>query len=335
MKTWEQKANDLASPAAGLSPACRADELIQVSEGIDSNPIAMATITVQGAKPGPRVWLQAQTHGDEPNSTEAILQLLREIVPEELTGTLVAAPAMHTAAFRHLMRESPLDGKNGNRIWGIDWTKLGHTKAFSYIWMHRVSEMIRALKPDLVIDLHDGGVPLKIISHALYATRAAALGPVEELCYKSGMKVVWASSGGRFGGSVNDYMYELGFPAITLESGGTGMLVKEDIDEMAFGLRNVLRTIGMLPGEIEPRPDEQIHMVGADWVRAGRAGLLYRDVQLGQPIRKGGLIGRISNLFGHIIEEVRAPCDGIIFGLRYSAVANIGDYVANVGHLGG
>jgi predicted deacylase len=304
-----------------------------VSEGIDSNPIAMVMITITGSHPGPRVWLEAQIHGDEPNPTEAILRLARAIQPEAIAGTLVLVPAMNSSAVRHLLRESPLDGKNGNRIWATDWTRLGHTRVFSYIWMHRVSQMIRAFKPDLVIDMHDGGTPLRIMSHALYRTESAALGPLQEYCYLSGMKVVWANQDTRFGGSIKHAMHAFGLPSISMEAGGTGQLIEEDIEEMVFGARNVLKAIKLWPGEPEPRPDEQLTMVRGDWVRAGRAGLFYREVRLGQRVRQGDIIARISNLFGEISEEIRAPIDGIVFGLRHAAVANVGDYAANIGQV--
>ena len=102
---------------------------------------------------------------------------------------------------------------------------------------------------------------------------------------------------------------------------------------MEMGLWNVLRAIKLLPGELQPRTDAQLTMVKGDWVRAGRAGLFYRDVALGQRVQKGQLIGRISNLFGEITEEILSPGDGIVFGLRHAAVANVGDYVANIGQL--
>ena len=333
MKTWQEKADELRSYVDNPLYGVRIDELVQVSEGIDSNPIGLATITIAGINPGPRVWLQAQTHGDEPNPTEAILQVIREINPSDFSGTLVVAPAMHTAAVRHFMRESPLDGKNGNRIWGIDWTKLGHTKVFSYIWMQRVSELIDALRPDLVIDMHDGGIPLRIMSHALYNERSIEHGPVDELCRKSGMKVIWASKGSRFKGNIGDHMYELGYPSIMLEAGGTGQFVEEDVAEMTFGLRNVLRAMEMLPGDLQERSDDQLLMVSGDWVRAGRAGLFYADTQLGERVARGEVIGHVSNLFGETIEEIRSPADGIVFGLRQVAVANVGDYIANIGSL--
>lgn len=333
MKTWQEKTIELASLSDDPHKERRTNELIQVSESIDSNPIGLALITISGANHGPRVWLQAQTHGDEPNPTEAILRVIRKIDLSDFSGTLVVAPAMHAAAVRHFMRESPLDGKNGNRIWGIDWTKLGHTKVFSYIWMQRVAEMIDALRPDLVIDMHDGGIPLRIMSHALYNERSLEHGPVDELCTKSGMKVVWASQGSRFAGNIGDHMYDLGYPSIMLEAGGTGQFVEEDIAEMVFGLRNVLRVLGMLPGSPEVRSDDQLIMVRGNWVRAEKAGLFYSDVQLGEEIAKGNVIGHVSNLFGETLENIVSPVDGIVFGLRQVAVANVGDYVANIGGL--
>jgi predicted deacylase len=168
---------------------------------------------------------------------------------------------MHSAAVRAFSRESPLDYKNGNRIWGVDWTKLGNIKVSSYIWMHRVAQLIRALQPDLVIEMHDGGIPLRIMSHALYYERSTRLGPVDDYCYKSGLKVVWVNKDSRFGGSISAHMHDLGFPSIMLEAGGTGQFVEQDISEMEAGLWNVLRAIKLLPGEPQPRPDEQLTMV--------------------------------------------------------------------------
>jgi len=336
VKTWEMKMIEFAAAAEKQPEAGRTDELVQVSEGIDSNPISMATVTIHGGRPGPRVWLQAQTHGDEPNSTEAILRVIREIDPEKMAGTLVAAPAMHSAAVRHSERESPLDGKNGNRIWAIDWTKLGHTKVFSYIWMHRVAGMIRALNPRLVIDMHDGGRALRIMPHVLYDLRSLEVdGTLPDLSVKSGMKVIWANRGGRFGGSINDWAYASGLPCLMLESGGTGQLCDYDIEEMASGLRNTLGALGMLERSPEPRPDGQLTMVEGNWVRAMRAGFFYPAVRLGDRVSKGDLVGRIGNLFGHYTEEITSPVDGIVFGLRHAAVADVGAYVANIGELGG
>ncbi len=336
MKSWEEKCAELIDIREGEGACGRTDELIEIAEGIDANPICMATVTICGRQPGPRVWLEAQTHGDEPNSTEAILRVLREIDPQEVSGILVAAPAMHSAAVRHFGRESPLDGKNGNRIWNTDWTKLGHTKVFSYIWMHRVGEIIRALKPRLVIDMHDGGAPLKIMSHVLYDARSLDLDPsLHDLAIKSDMEVIWANKGGRFGGSIGDFASANDFPCIMLESGGTGQLCEPDIEEMASGLRNTLKAIGLLKGEPAPRRESQLFMVNGNWVRAYRAGLFYPEVKLGQRVDKGSTIGFIGNLFGYMTEEIKSPVDGIVFGLRHSAVADVGSYIANIGELGG
>jgi hypothetical protein len=336
LRDYDDWCNTL-EPSSRRSEPGRRHDLVRVSEGIDASPICVASLRIDGRDDGPRVWLQAQTHGDEPNPTAAVLEVLRELSPETLRGTVVALPAMHSAAVRHFTRESPLDGKNGNRIWGIDWRSLGHTRVFSYIWMDRISTAIRQFRPDLVIDFHDGGIALKIMSHVLYDVdeahvRVAGTASLEELAVASGMEVVWKyRGGGRFGGSIGGHMRELGLPSMMLESGGTGAVVAEDVTEMADGLRNVLRAIGSLPGKPKPRHAPQIEMTGGNWVRASRAGLFRPTVDLGDRVSAGQSIGVVADLFDEVLEEVRAPIDGLVFGLRHVAVANMGDYVANVG----
>jgi predicted deacylase len=338
LREYDDWCNSLELRSPELEPGRRHD-LVRVSEGIDASPICVAAVRVDGRDDGPRVWLQAQTHGDEPNPTAAVLEVLRELSPQTLRGTVVALPAMHSAAVRHFSRESPLDGKNGNRIWGIDWRSLGHTRVFSYIWMDRISNAITQFQPDLVIDFHDGGIALQIMSHVLYdadeaGVKVAGGALLEELAVASGMEVVWKyKSGGRFGGSIGSHMRELGFPSMMLESGGTGAVVAEDVSEMADGLRNVLRAIGSLPDRPRPRHAPQLEMTGGNWVRTSRAGLFRPTVGLRDRVAAGQPIGVVADLFDEVLEEVRSPIDGLVFGLRHVAVANMGDYVANVGQV--
>jgi|GEM_PF-6077649 len=318
-------------------PAGRTDELIQLSIGIDSNPICMAVVTIKGAKPGPKLWVQAQTHGDETNSTEAILRVLRGIDYQDVCGTLVFAPAMNSTAVRHMNRESLIDGKNGNRIWNTDWSQLGFTRVFSYIWMQRVEELVMALHPDLFIDMHDGGRPLNIMSHVLYEIGQLAYAPhVHDLAVKSNMEVMWRYTGGRFNGSTDSFCAKNRLPNLMLESGGTGILVEEDIQQMAVGLRNVLIAGGHLPGSPAiQNPGEQLVMVRSNWVRGMKGGLFYPLATCHERVRKGQKIAEIGDNFGHIIEEIFSPADGIIFGVRCVATADMGNYLFNVGELEG
>jgi predicted deacylase len=278
------------------------------------------------------VWVQAQTHGDEANPTAAIYRALRGITPDRLHGSLVVAPAMHATAYRHYMRESPLDGKNGNRIWGIDPANLGHTRVFSYLWMDQTLALIRALAPALHIDMHDGGIPLRIMSHVLYSRSAESYAPfLAEWSRKTAMKVIWRNESTRFGGSVTGQMHAEQVPALMIESGGTGQLLDDDIQEMARGVTNALVCVGALAQPLAPRHDDIWIMSRGHWVRAGRAGMFEPVATLGRPIARGETIGHMLNIFGAPIEELQSPIDGIVFGLRTLAVANVGDYIANIG----
>jgi len=50
---------------------------------------------LHGAKPGLEIWISAAIHGDELNGVPIIRHVLDRIVPEELSGTVLAVPVIN------------------------------------------------------------------------------------------------------------------------------------------------------------------------------------------------------------------------------------------------
>jgi predicted deacylase len=63
---------------------------------------------VCGARPGPVVWLSGAIHGDEIVGVEIIRQVLDQLEPEELAGTVIAAPVVNVFGFVMESRYLPL-----------------------------------------------------------------------------------------------------------------------------------------------------------------------------------------------------------------------------------
>jgi hypothetical protein len=306
---------------------------ISVAETIDGQPVALPLIVVRGATAGPTLWVHSTVHGDEVNCIGAVHQLLQDLNPSQLAGTLLVVPVLNIAGFRGFQREAPYDHADMNRIWDRHPSTLGFTKVFSYVWVQRVLEIMRALRPSYVVDLHDGGVALRIMSHVLYAVQASEYAPdINRVGRATGMEIVWEHEGLFFGGSTTAQMHALKIPAFVLESGGIGQMVSEDVREMLVGLRNLMKAIAMLPGVPSPRADQRVMRKG-HWVRNERAGIFRPAVRLGQRVAQGDLIGEMVTLFGDVWERITAPAHGVVFGLRQFAVANIGDYICNVGEV--
>jgi len=330
---WRAFVDRLVQKTPLAEPGQRKHFEISVAETIDGQPVALPMVVVRGATEGPTLWVHSTVHGDEVNCIGTVHRLLQDLDASQLAGTLVVVPVLNIAGFRSFQREAPYDHADMNRIWDRDPSTLGFTKVFSYVWVQRVLQIMRALSPSYVVDLHDGGVALRIMSHVLYAAQAREYAPeIDQLARATGMEVVWEHVGLFFGGSTTAQMHALKIPAFVLESGGIGQMVMEDVREMLVGLQNLMRAIRMLPGEPTPRADQRVMRKG-HWVRNERAGIFRPAARLGQPVARGDMIGEVATLFGDVVERITAPAGGVVFGLRQGAVANVGDYICNVGEV--
>jgi predicted deacylase len=71
------------------------------------------------------------------------------------------------------------------------------------------------------------------------------------------------------------------------------------------------------------------------WYRGHQIALLAdesglwvgEDIALRQPMAKGTVLGHIYNLYGDVIQEVTAPEEGQVFGLRFRAMTRTGDWI--------
>ena len=54
---------------------------------------------INGRKAGPKLWLSAAIHGDELNGVEIIRQVIEQVQPEYLKGTLIAVPIVNLFGF--------------------------------------------------------------------------------------------------------------------------------------------------------------------------------------------------------------------------------------------
>ncbi|HRX78818.1 MAG TPA: succinylglutamate desuccinylase/aspartoacylase family protein, partial [Pirellulaceae bacterium] len=79
--------------------------------------IPIATI---GSGDGPTVLLMAGNHGDEYPGQIAIMRLLRELTPQQITGRIILIPALNMPAAKASTRLSPVDGMNLNRCFPGD-----------------------------------------------------------------------------------------------------------------------------------------------------------------------------------------------------------------------
>jgi predicted deacylase len=269
-------------------------------------------IVIRGAEDGPRLWLNGATHGDEPEGPFSIFLALQQIDPARLKGTIVACPVMNVNAFTAGTRGDPLD------TFSYDMNRLYPGKANGYptervAWAHWQAMQDTC---DLQIAIHSGGEH-SYLAHMIFAADnpqsmelAAAMGP--------GWKLVFRSGTGS--GNPSSMIAGAGKAGVTVELGGNCRTLTNDFhavaNDLAAGYLNVMRHYGMIDGVASYEPE---------WYQGFQIPLLApatgmfvgtKDLPFETILPAGTVLGVVYNLYGDPIGEVRAPRDGLVFGLR-------------------
>jgi len=272
-----------------------------------SDGLQVPYVEFRGRYDGPHLTVIAGIHGCEYTGMAAVRRLIAEIDPDQLRGRITAVPVVAVPSFLAATPfVVPQDGKNLNRCFPGD-----PGGSYTEILAHHVFERF-FLGSDCVVDLHAGD-----IGEALEAMTIYDESPVEDearaLAHVFGTKhVVRQPAGARtVAGTTSAAAADAGIPAIAAESGGNGLLTAADIDLHVQGVHNVIGHLGMLPIHPVLPEGQSEHTAGWNWVRAPVPGWWESQVELGEPVEAGKVIGHISNIHGDAPHEITAPESGI------------------------
>jgi predicted deacylase len=274
-----------------------------------------------GARDGPHVSLIAGIHGGEYSSIAAVIRFMRALDPKELRGRITAVPVVSMPSFRARMAfVLPQDGKNLNRCFPGD-----PDGTFGDVLAHAIFERLIA-PADALLDLHGGDLVEALEPFALYDES-----PVEdrarELAIAFGLPYVVRNraAGAPIGGTTSAAAAAAGVPAVTAEAGGCGLLEEEAVGLLTDGVGEALRRLGMLPGEPRPPREDQRTVGRFVWLRSTVEGWWEPAVRVGEEVAESALLGTVKNLYGDVVEEIRAPDAGVpLFITSSPAVATEG-----------
>ena len=269
----------------------------------------------RGVHEGPHLALIGGVHGCEYSSIGAVIRVMNELEADELRGSITAVPVVSMQSFQSRSPfVVPEDGKNLNRCFPGSYDG-------SYTEVLARSLFDELIAPaDVLIDLHGGDLVEALAPFTIY--RAS---PVEDqaraLAVAFGLPyVVRENPDTELGGMTTHAAAEAGIPAIIAEAGGAGRLELGAVTMLAEGVRNALRHLGMLPGPVVQREWGRMRAVGSFvWLRCGNAGWWEASVAAGDEVREADVLGCVRNLFGDVLEEIRAPDDGVVLFLTTSA----------------
>jgi predicted deacylase len=309
-----------------VEPGTRKNELFPVGKTPDGSTWGIPLIVINGVREGPRLFVNGAVHGDEVEGTAAIQEVADELDSSQLTGTFIGAPVVSVAAYIAPvsadvsgMRENPIDWKNLNRVApgrpdGTVTDRLAYAicnDIFSHVDYH--------------IDIHAGGTRGTSIQMAGFTPVKGEFGRKSvELAKCFPVQILWKTPPW---GKIGVAAREKGVLHMAYEATGQGRADDEDVQLLITGIKNVMKHLGMIEGELEDIPEERRVIDKETYVYAQTGGLLRPTVRTGDLVSKGDLLGVVKDAYGTVVEEFTAPFDGVVTGIRTKPVVWAGEPV--------
>ncbi|MEX2123728.1 MAG: succinylglutamate desuccinylase/aspartoacylase family protein [Woeseia sp.] len=287
----------------------------ELFEGI---PVSTPVLAVNGKLPGPTLCLTAAVHGDELNGIEMVRRVMHDLDPQKLSGAVIGVPIVNLQGFRRGSRYLP-DRRDLNRYFPGN----PNGSAASRIAHSFFTEVIRHC--DALIDLHTGSFERANLPQL----RADLRNPdVVTLTHGFGATVILHSDPTQ--GTLRHAASRVGIATVTLEAGGPSELELKEVMHGVKGIETLLNTLGMVKkarlwGDPEPVYYRSV------WVRADRGGILLADVSLGSTVRRGDLLGTITDPMNNASTNLYAPFAGRVIGMARNQVVMPGFAAFHVG----
>lgn len=281
--------------------------------------IRLPAFVVRGAEDGPVLGVTAAMHGNELNGVRIVQRLLSELSPSSMRGTFVAVPVVNIPGFLANEREFN-DGYDLNRV--MPGRERGTS---SQVYAHRVVERV-VRHFDYLVDLHTASFGRV---NSLYV-RADLTNPVtSHLAYLQSPQIIVHNKGSD--GTLRSAAADLGIHAITLEVGDPQRFQRSLIRSSLRGILNAMEHLRMLD-DGEPEPGNTPVICGKSyWLYTDRGGILDVLPAVTDRVEKGQLIARVTNLFGDVVREYRAPESGVVVGKSVNPVNQAGSRILHLG----
>ena len=290
------------------------------SPQISISGLALPTpvLVINGRKPGPTVCLTGAIHGDELNGVEVVRRVMYDINPKKLAGTLIGIPIVNLQGFQRSSRYLS-DRRDLNRFFpGEPNGSLASRIAYSLF--HEVIKHCNYL-----VDLHTGSLR----RDNLPQIRADMSNPkvAEYASYFDKIAIVHNAGSP---GMLRTVANEFGINALTMELGESLRIQENHIEAGTYSINSLLDKLEMYPRTFiwgDPSPT----YYDSTWLRAESGGILFSEMNIGDRISKGDVLGIVTDPITNHSSKLIAHVDGKIIGMAVNQVVIPGFAAYHIG----
>lgn len=312
---------------------------VKVGELADGSDLNLPVIAVNGADDGARLTVGAAVHGDEVAGTEAAKLVGSTVDPSKLNGAFIAVPALNIMAYLMLERVNVLEVPGGRNDMGQFVRNGGDANGTQAQVIAKLMDEQILSETEYFIEMHSSAkwswnYPRTVISPQAAKIDERIKQSEMKVAQDSGFEVIFRAKSltwaGMYFAPDTVFQERTGKPKIVLESGGSPSI--EDGELLGNGIKNIMIGLGMLnepPIPTRPNGSKQIVADRLLAVRASKGGILrMKKNLLGSHVKKGEVVGEITNLFNEPVEQEVAPDDGIVVKVATAGPCFTGNRVA-------
>jgi uncharacterized protein len=324
-----QQANLTVGTAAAVTGQ-KVTGYINVPAGVDA-ATNIPVVIVRGTRPGPTLAIVSGAHGTEYASIIAVEKLIAQLDPAQIAGTVILVPLVNIQSFEQVVRHvNPVDNKSMNRFYPgkMDGTQ---TERVSALMTKEIVE-----PSDYLIDLHGGDLDESLTPYSYWMPggNAQVDGISREMALAFGLNTIIVQSDMPRDPAASRYLSNTavtrGKPAAIAEAGYAGTVDPGDVNALVYGCENIMRYLKMLPGAA-PFVEHPVWVEKVITVTGDQPGIFYPLAKRGTFAAAGMEIGYVTDYFGKVIQEARAPEAGIVLYVDAIPTITKGATIANIG----
>ena len=315
---------------ASAAPGQKSTGYLAVPAGVDA-AANIPVVVVNGEKRGPVLALVSGAHGTEYASIIAIEKLVNLLDPAQIAGTVILLPLVNIPSFEQKVPHvNPIDNKSMNRFYPgkADGTQ---TERASFLITKQVVD-----RCDYLIDYHGGDLDESLRPYAYWApTGKEAQDKIsKEMVLAFGLDhiIIWRDRPTDLAATryLDNTSTARGKPSIVVEAGHAGTVESDDVALLVDGTLSTMRSLKMLSGD--PRTIENpVWLDRVVDVTSDGPGIWYPLVKRGTYVQEGMKIGFVTDYFGKLILEVRAPVSGVVLHINAVPSLKKGDNIVDIG----
>lgn len=273
---------------------------------------------------GPVVLFSGGIHGDEFNGIEIVRQLITKKINKPKKGTIICIPIINIYGFINRSRDFP-DGRDLNRVFPGS-RKGSLASRFAY---HIITDIMPLV--DYAVDFHAGGASrfnapqIRITPNNPNVKLLAAV-----------FNAPFTLLSRNIAGSFRSASEKLKVKMLLFEGGKSLDINHEVAKEGVDGVIRLLKHLDMLDPkhEVPLQKKPTIYIERSGWLRAKCSGLLIDNNLVGEFVKKGTILGMITDPFGKFERKIKAPNDGYILNANHSPIVYQGDAIYHLSNNG-